>query len=311
VARIRTIKPEFWEDEVIADLSRDARLLFIATFNMADDEGLLRWTPAYIKSQAFIYDDDIDVTEAGVLMAEISGSGLIHAYRGGKAQQRLGWIVNFHKHQRVNRPQPSKLPAPSLQDAAVKAVYARRDGFRCHLCHYPTNEMTATQVLGPTDLSPSPDHLVPRSLGGNDYPSNIKTAHVSCNKGRGNRPVEDFKIPRIVLHLLGLPDSVNDSVNDAVSDSTQEGEGKGKGRGKGGGSVTATTTRPPRRCKKHLNDDDPPNCGQCADARKLADAWQAPTLSAKSFTCLLHPDQPAGRCPKCAAAAVPRPRKAS
>jgi len=86
---------------------------------------------------------------------------------------------------------------------------------------------------------------------------------------------------------------------------------EGKGSGKGGGSVTTTTTRPPRRCKKHLNDDDPPNCGQCADARKLADVWQPPTLSAKSFTCPEHPDQPAGRCSKCKSAAVPRPKKAS
>jgi predicted RNA-binding Zn-ribbon protein involved in translation (DUF1610 family) len=88
-------------------------------------------------------------------------------------------------------------------------------------------------------------------------------------------------------------------------------EGEGSRKGKGGGSVTATTTRPPRRCKKHLNDDDPPNCGQCADARKLADVWQPPTLSAKSFTCPEHPDQPAGRCAKCRSAAVPRPKKAS
>ena len=32
--RIRTIKPEFWEDDVIGRLSRDDRLLFIATWTM-------------------------------------------------------------------------------------------------------------------------------------------------------------------------------------------------------------------------------------------------------------------------------------
>ena len=93
-----------------------------------------------------------------------------------------------------------------------------------------------------------------------------------------------------------------------VSAEGREGEGKWKGKG---GGTRATTTRPPRRCKKHINDDDPPNCGQCADARKLADSWQAPTLSAKHVPCPEHPDQPAGRCPECVKAAVPRPRKAS
>ncbi len=33
--RIRTVKPEFWEDELLGVMPRDARLLFIATFNMA------------------------------------------------------------------------------------------------------------------------------------------------------------------------------------------------------------------------------------------------------------------------------------
>jgi hypothetical protein len=42
MSRIRTIKPEFWEDEGNGRLSALARLLFIATFNMADDEGRLR-----------------------------------------------------------------------------------------------------------------------------------------------------------------------------------------------------------------------------------------------------------------------------
>jgi hypothetical protein len=54
MARIRTIKPEFWEDDVIGSLSRDARLLFIATLNLADDEGLLRWSAAYLKASAFM-----------------------------------------------------------------------------------------------------------------------------------------------------------------------------------------------------------------------------------------------------------------
>ena len=86
---------------------------------------------------------------------------------------------------------------------------------------------------------------------------------------------------------------------------------RSSGSPSGEGSPSVPTTRPPRRCKKHINDDDPPNCGQCADARKLADSWQAPTLSAKRVYCPEHPAQLAGRCPECVKAAVPRPRKAS
>ena len=71
MARIRTVKPEFWESETIASLSRDARLLLICCFNLADDEGLLRWSPSYLKSAAFIYDDDLLTESVSELMDEL------------------------------------------------------------------------------------------------------------------------------------------------------------------------------------------------------------------------------------------------
>jgi hypothetical protein len=236
--RIRTIKPEFWEDEGIGLLSRDARLLFAATFNMADDEGLLRWTPAFIKSQAFIYDDDVTAVVADLLMKELEAAGMVYAYVGGKAHQQLGMVVNFHRHQRVNRPQPSKLPAPSLQNLDVRQMYARRDGHLCHLCGHPTNDPTTLLSIDTDALEASPDHVKAKADGGTDYPSNIRNSHIGCNKARANRPVADFRMPLSVARQLGLnsslSDSVNDSVNDARTDSLPEGEGEGEGEGEQG-----------------------------------------------------------------------------
>ena len=40
MARIRTIKPEFPQSETIGKLSREARLLFIQLWTLADDEGM-------------------------------------------------------------------------------------------------------------------------------------------------------------------------------------------------------------------------------------------------------------------------------
>ena len=39
MARIRTIKPEFWTDEKVVTLPFEARLLFIGMWNFCDDEG--------------------------------------------------------------------------------------------------------------------------------------------------------------------------------------------------------------------------------------------------------------------------------
>jgi hypothetical protein len=57
MARIRTIKPDFWTDEALADCSPTARLLFIATWSFADDHGNLERSARQLKAQAFPYDN--------------------------------------------------------------------------------------------------------------------------------------------------------------------------------------------------------------------------------------------------------------
>lgn len=69
---------------------------------------------------------------------------------------------------------------------------------------------------------------------------------------------------------------------------------------------TAPSRRPPRQCKTHEGMDDPPACGKCADARKLADAWQPATFTPET-RCGLHPKHRALGCPKCATETVPAP----
>ncbi|HXH77146.1 HNH endonuclease [Nocardioides sp.] len=211
MARIRSVKPEFWDDEAIGLLSRDARLLYVATWNMADDEGLLRWTASFCKASAFMYDDDLDVGAITALMGELTDAQLIRPYTGGKARQSLAWVVQFAKHQKPNRPQPSKLPPPSIQNGDVLQAYIRRDHGVCHLC----GQDCCTE---PNDrrLWPSLDHLVPRIQGGSDYPSNIRLSHTGCNKARGDRSVEEFaRTPTAQRMEDALSRSVSDSVNDS------------------------------------------------------------------------------------------------
>lgn len=106
------MKPEFWEDETIGSLSRDARLLFIATWNLADDTGVLRWSAPYLKASVFMYDDDLDVLRVGDLMEELAKNELVRRFTVEKTGQVLAQVVNFTKHQVINRPQPTKFPRP-------------------------------------------------------------------------------------------------------------------------------------------------------------------------------------------------------
>lgn len=55
-----------------------------------------------------------------------------------------------------------------------------RDGWRCQLCGEPV-DMTADPIA-PT--APTLDHIVPRSRGGTDDPTNLRLAHRGCNARR-------------------------------------------------------------------------------------------------------------------------------
>lgn len=184
MARNRMIKPEFWEDEKIGSLSSNAKLLFIACLNFADDEGLIRWNTHYLAAVAFMYDETAQ-DNIKDYMTELEQAQLIYTYRTADKKTTIGWIINFHKHQRIDKPQPSKFPPPNIQNPEIKKIYAEREKMRCYICG---KEMTYSDETNISDSKrPSLDHVKPKSKGGTDYPSNIRAVHISCNKSKGNK----------------------------------------------------------------------------------------------------------------------------
>lgn len=115
--RIRTIKPEFFQDEKVAEVSLAARLLFVALWTMADREGRLEDRPRVIKLGAFPWDDGVEVE---TVLQELAGVGFIERYSAdGKPYIQ---IRNFAKHQRPNhREAPSNIPSPAYPGTPGKA----------------------------------------------------------------------------------------------------------------------------------------------------------------------------------------------
>lgn len=60
---------------------------------------------------------------------------------------------------------------------------------------------------------------------------------------------------------------------------------------------------PPRRCPRHVDDAEPPNCGACADARRTHERWEWAEAERKRTwqKCRTHPGQPAHNCGLCRA----------
>lgn len=108
MARIRSIKPEFWIDEKIVDLSMAARLLFIGIWNFADDQGYIEHKPRRIKMQVFP-GDDIDIEK---LIDELIDVGLVAEFDSPLGP--LLHVRNWQRHQRVDKAAQPRFAESSL-----------------------------------------------------------------------------------------------------------------------------------------------------------------------------------------------------
>lgn len=100
MARIRSIKPEFWSSEQVMECSPIARLLFIGLWNFCDDGGNHVDSEKTIKAEIFP-GDDISSSDVRRLLDELSSNGLIVGYTS--ENRNFLHITGWH-HQRIDRP---------------------------------------------------------------------------------------------------------------------------------------------------------------------------------------------------------------
>ena len=112
--RIRTLKPEFWMHEGLAKCSEFSRLLAIALLNWADDEGYFMANPILIRGQVFPFEDNSEKVQRS--LKDLSRVGWIRLGKDNQ-QRAVGVVINFPKHQRVDKPKPSTIkPLAIFQD---------------------------------------------------------------------------------------------------------------------------------------------------------------------------------------------------
>jgi len=100
MARIRTVKPEFWTSEQIAECSTITRLLFIGMWNFCDDGGNHPASLKSLKMQVFP-SDDIQLSEIGTMIDELVKNELITQYT---VNNKDYWHVLGWKHQKIEKP---------------------------------------------------------------------------------------------------------------------------------------------------------------------------------------------------------------
>lgn len=157
MARIRTIKPEFWRSPDIMQLDHFQRLLYIGLWNLADDEGRGEYNAAAIAADLFLSEYSLNphgvLTQVETAFTEYSNSGMVRLYRVKNRQYFE--IVNWLDHQRINRPSASKFPAYDQREQEIHAPLTE-DSLNVHgVLTVGKEQGTGNREQGVKDLSDS------------------------------------------------------------------------------------------------------------------------------------------------------------
>ncbi len=128
MARIRTVKPEFWTDERTGQLSHGAKCFFIGLLNLSDDYGVVEYRPAEWAVKIFPYDyNTTPVVLQEWLVDEIMPAGLVEMFTYTDDEEtvlRFLFIRGFNKHQVINK--PSKPTLIDWKTGDTPKTYAHR-----------------------------------------------------------------------------------------------------------------------------------------------------------------------------------------
>lgn len=102
------ISSDIWEDEKIAKLSYQGRLLFIGLITLASDYGKLRGNIELLKNKIFPYDTGTDETEKNIKL--LNSYGIIKSYE--VSGEKFLIITNWAKYQTLTYKGKNNIPDP-------------------------------------------------------------------------------------------------------------------------------------------------------------------------------------------------------
>lgn len=125
MARIRTIKPEFFTSETVGEWSDSTQIIFIGLWNHARDNGVGSANQRYLAGQIRPFMDQAEaVRRIQVALQECSRSGVLRLFTRGNRDFYA--VVNWKEHQSIQKPTPA--PAGfELPNPEEEAEYRRRN----------------------------------------------------------------------------------------------------------------------------------------------------------------------------------------
>jgi hypothetical protein len=124
MARIRTIKPEFFTSSDILALTPLARLFYVSLWCEADREGLLNWNPETLKFRYFP-KDKVDIEN---LAGELVKQNLIAIMEGDDGRE-YAEIPSFTSHQVINNRESASILLSRVKGASPRVTgEGRKEG---------------------------------------------------------------------------------------------------------------------------------------------------------------------------------------
>jgi len=243
MARIRSIKPEFWTDEKVVHLPFAARLLFIGMWNFADDEGFLESQPDRLRLQ-ILPNDDVDVE---LYVDLLCAAGLIDRIELSDDREIIS-IPNFARHQKISHVTKTRFPVnagkkriiPLETRRSVAVKYGCKPGgekdVECYFCGakgsiwWPTTRKgrpSSWVAFSGVEL----DHFIPENTGGTETNENMVLSCRYCNRSRGSGDAIGFALRKIPEATKSIPEN---TCSVSIPENTGALRPEGKGReGKG------------------------------------------------------------------------------
>lgn len=138
--RIRSIKPETWTSETLAEVSIPAMVTFLAMTNMADDWGRHRDNAAIIFGIIWPLRAEHGAVQVEDDLTQLENAGAICRYTGCDGKRYFHYPTWF-KHQKIDTPSQSRLPAcPKCEPQ------------RCGVCKGPCTERAEDSPIPPGDF---------------------------------------------------------------------------------------------------------------------------------------------------------------
>lgn len=174
MARIRSVKPEFFSDQDLAEElpgrdGRDARMLYVGLWGISDEHGRLRGDSRFIKGEIYPYDDDLTPADIERLIDMLVATGRAVRYRVRSSVYLF--LPKLDQHQRLEPDKvPSRLPGPDegielpapMPPSGSRADLSARDSDESAPGRATPKDLALKQVAGSREqVAGSREHVRP------------------------------------------------------------------------------------------------------------------------------------------------------